>query len=218
MSLQPMEIAPVPDETARVARAAFPKGNVWLSLRNELGTIYCDELFADLYPRRGQPAGAPWRVALVLVMEFADGPVGPRAPAQRQGGSARPMPKGSGWMDISCSTPFRPRTRSPDSPRSRRSRRCGGSKGSIEPTRAFTGAPRSRGCRRRCGWWGCPTTPRPATPRNATPPGSATRCLPCLSQIRRRRCRSGNGGLPPRKRSSAGSPVRPSARQQGCRP
>ena len=72
MSLQPMEIVPVPDETARVARAAFPKGNVWLSLRDELGTIYCDGMFADLYPRRGQPAEAPWRLALVLVMQFAD--------------------------------------------------------------------------------------------------------------------------------------------------
>ena len=72
MSLQPMEIVPVPDETARVARAAFPKGNVWLNLRDELGTIYCDGMFADLYPRRGQPAEAPWRLALVLVMQFAD--------------------------------------------------------------------------------------------------------------------------------------------------
>src|SRR3954466_15135291 len=72
MSLQPMEIVPVPDETARVARAAFPKGNVWLNLRDELGTIYCDGIFADLYPRRGQPAEAPWRLALVLVMQFAD--------------------------------------------------------------------------------------------------------------------------------------------------
>ena len=72
MSLQPMEIVPVPDETARVARAAFPKGNIWLSLRDELGTIYCDGMFADLYPRRGQPAEAPWRLALVLVMQFAD--------------------------------------------------------------------------------------------------------------------------------------------------
>ena len=56
MSLQPMEIVLVPNETARVARAAFPKGNIWLSLRDELGTIYCDGMFADLYPRRGQPA------------------------------------------------------------------------------------------------------------------------------------------------------------------
>ena len=73
MSLQPKEITPVPDETVRVARAAFPRGNAWLSLRDELGTIYNDEMFAGLYPKRGQPAEAPWRLALVLVMQFADG-------------------------------------------------------------------------------------------------------------------------------------------------
>ena len=54
MSLQPKEITLVPEETVRVARAAFPKGNVWLSLRDELGTIYSDEMFAGLYPSRGQ--------------------------------------------------------------------------------------------------------------------------------------------------------------------
>ena len=59
MSLQPKEITPVPEETVRVARAAFPKGNAWLSLRDELGTIYSDEMFAGLYPSRGQPAEAP---------------------------------------------------------------------------------------------------------------------------------------------------------------
>lgn len=63
MSLQPTPIAPVPEETARVVRSAFPKGNRYLEIRDVLGTIYTDELFADLFPRRGQPAEAPWRVA-----------------------------------------------------------------------------------------------------------------------------------------------------------
>lgn len=57
MSLQPTSISPVPEETARVARAAFPKGNRYLEMGDVLGTIYTDELFADLYPQRGQPAG-----------------------------------------------------------------------------------------------------------------------------------------------------------------
>ena len=48
MSLQPKEITPVPEETVRVARAAFPKGNAWLSLRDELGTIYSDEMWLFL--------------------------------------------------------------------------------------------------------------------------------------------------------------------------
>ncbi len=73
MSLQATSIRPVPEETARVARAAFPKGNRYLEMRDMLGTIYTDELFADLYPRRGQPAEAPWRLALVTVFQFQEG-------------------------------------------------------------------------------------------------------------------------------------------------
>ena len=73
MSLHPEAIEPVPEETARIARAAFPKGNLCLRLRDTLGTIYTDQLFADLFPRRGQPAEAPWRLALVTVLQFVEG-------------------------------------------------------------------------------------------------------------------------------------------------
>ena len=59
MSLHPRPIPAVPEETARVAQAAFPKGNVYLQLRDELGTIYDDGLFAELYPHDGQPAVSP---------------------------------------------------------------------------------------------------------------------------------------------------------------
>jgi transposase len=72
MSLKPQTIPPVPDNTATVARAAFPKGNAVLRLRDQLGTIYQDELFAALYPERGQPAAAPWRLALVSVLQFLE--------------------------------------------------------------------------------------------------------------------------------------------------
>ena len=37
MSLKPDPIQPVPEETARIARAAFRKGNPLLGLRDELG-------------------------------------------------------------------------------------------------------------------------------------------------------------------------------------
>jgi transposase len=40
MSLKPQPINPVPEETVRVARAAFPKGNLYLTLRDEIGTLY----------------------------------------------------------------------------------------------------------------------------------------------------------------------------------
>jgi transposase len=65
-------VPPVPELTSRIARAAFPKGNPYLRLRDELGTFFHDGDFADLYPRRGQPALPPWRLALVTVMQFAE--------------------------------------------------------------------------------------------------------------------------------------------------
>lgn len=72
MSLRIEPIPEIPQETRRVARAAFPKGNPWVSLRDELGSIYTDEDFADLFPSSGQPAAAPWRLALILIMQYAE--------------------------------------------------------------------------------------------------------------------------------------------------
>ena len=72
MSLHPSPVDPVPEETARVARAAFPKGSVAIRIRDELGVIYRDELFAPLFPARGQPAAAPWRLMLVTLLQFAE--------------------------------------------------------------------------------------------------------------------------------------------------
>ena len=74
MSLRPQQpIPPVPDDTARVARAAFRTRNPYLILRDRLGTLFTDADFADLYPKRGQPAYAPWRLALVTLMQFREG-------------------------------------------------------------------------------------------------------------------------------------------------
>jgi transposase len=56
----------------RVVRAVFPKDNIYIHLRDTLGTIYQDELFADVYPKRGQPAYAPWHLALVTVFHFME--------------------------------------------------------------------------------------------------------------------------------------------------
>jgi transposase len=72
MSLPQDPIDAVPEETARVAYAAFPKGNIYMKMRDTLGTIYANADFADLFPRRGQPAEAPWRLALVTIMQFAE--------------------------------------------------------------------------------------------------------------------------------------------------
>jgi len=73
MSLHPQDIPPVPEETRRVAQAAFPRGNVYIRMRDELGAIYDDQLFAALFPACGQPAAPPWRLALTTVMQFAEG-------------------------------------------------------------------------------------------------------------------------------------------------
>jgi transposase len=68
VSRHPQPIPPVPEEAARVARTAFPHGNLSLMMRDELGTLFTNDDFAALFPRRGQPAEAPWRLALVTIM------------------------------------------------------------------------------------------------------------------------------------------------------
>jgi transposase len=73
MTLHPTPITPVPEETARVAHAAFPRGNLYMQMRDLLGVLYRDEQFADLFARRGRPVVPPWRLALVTVMQFAEG-------------------------------------------------------------------------------------------------------------------------------------------------
>ena len=72
MSLKPLPIEPVPEMTALIARAAFRKGNLYMRLRDELGTLYTDEDFAPLFPSRGQPGLCAWRLALVTVMQFLE--------------------------------------------------------------------------------------------------------------------------------------------------
>jgi transposase len=73
MSLHPSPDSIIPEETCRVARAAFPKGNMFMRMRDALGLIYSDPQFASLFSHTGQPAEAPARLALVLVMQFAEG-------------------------------------------------------------------------------------------------------------------------------------------------
>jgi transposase len=73
MSLKCMPIPPIPDETVRVAHAAFPYGTLLMQIREGLGTLYSDEDFADLFPSHGQPAEGPWRLALVRVFQFVEG-------------------------------------------------------------------------------------------------------------------------------------------------
>src|SRR2546426_11844794 len=73
MSLHPQAIPPIPEETARVAHIVLPKGNTYMHMRDHLGTLYQDQDFADLFPTKGQPAEAPWRLALISIMQYAEG-------------------------------------------------------------------------------------------------------------------------------------------------
>src|SRR5947209_5116018 len=73
MSMYARELGTIPEETIRVARAACPKGTLAMRLRDELGELYQDEYFASLYPVEGQPAYEPWRLAIVTVLQYAEG-------------------------------------------------------------------------------------------------------------------------------------------------
>jgi transposase len=62
----------IPDQTARLAKAVFPNGNLFMRIRDELGPIYHNQDFAHLFASRGHPAEAPARLALVTVMQFVE--------------------------------------------------------------------------------------------------------------------------------------------------
>ena len=69
MSLQAQSLEPIPELTSRIARASFLKGTLVMQLRDALGPIYEDADFADLFPKRERAAEAPWRLALVSVLQ-----------------------------------------------------------------------------------------------------------------------------------------------------
>jgi transposase len=72
MSLKPETVSEIPAETMRIAHAAFPKGTTITKLRDAFNNLYNDEDFKTLFPKRGQPALAPWRLALVTVFQFLE--------------------------------------------------------------------------------------------------------------------------------------------------
>ena len=72
MVMHPSSIDPVPEETARVARAAFRRGTLLMRVRDKIGGLYDDAMFATLYDARGQLAIAPWRLALVTLFQVLE--------------------------------------------------------------------------------------------------------------------------------------------------
>src|SRR5438270_13183844 len=73
MSMKPQGLEPIPEETRVLLERMCPKGTKVSQLRDALGPIYSDELFAHLFPKRGRPAEAPWRLALVTVLQAIEG-------------------------------------------------------------------------------------------------------------------------------------------------
>jgi len=72
MSLQPQKLPEIPEETARVAKILFPKGNKYIWLRDELDVIFKDEQFTSLYPKSGQLAEQPWRLAVMSIIQYME--------------------------------------------------------------------------------------------------------------------------------------------------
>ena len=73
MSLQPQAQYVVPQETAKVAHAIFPQGNLCITMADTLTEFLCDQDFSEIFPTQGQPAMSPWRLALVTILQFLEG-------------------------------------------------------------------------------------------------------------------------------------------------
>ncbi|MFF1740771.1 IS1182 family transposase [Streptomyces mirabilis] len=73
MSLESRDDRGVPELTARVVRASFPKGTLAVRVREALGPIFDDESFAEAFSVRGRPAVSPGALALVSVLQYAEG-------------------------------------------------------------------------------------------------------------------------------------------------
>lgn len=73
MSLRPQPHLAVPAETAKVARAIFPKGNLWITMADRFSSFLCDQDFSPLFSSQGQPGASPLRLALVTILQYIEG-------------------------------------------------------------------------------------------------------------------------------------------------
>src|SRR6266699_745250 len=69
MSLHAQPPEAIPDLTRRIAQTSFPRGSQAMHLRDALGPIYQDVDFAHLFPERRRAAEAPWRLAMVTILQ-----------------------------------------------------------------------------------------------------------------------------------------------------
>src|SRR5690242_4077515 len=70
--MQPQGLPQIPEQTAAVARAAFPQGSLAMRVRDRLGGVFADKPFADAFGVRGAPGLSPGALSLVTVLQFAE--------------------------------------------------------------------------------------------------------------------------------------------------
>jgi len=113
MSLHTHPLEAIPELTSQIAHRSFPKGTLAMHLRDALGSIYQDADFADLFPKRGRAAEAPWRLALVTVFQALEN-LSDRQAAEMVRGRldwkyALSLPLDDAGFDASILTDFRQR-------------------------------------------------------------------------------------------------------------
>jgi len=74
MTLHARDAFFMPERTALVAHAAFPKGNVYMTMRDKVSLWYKDSKFAPLFvSNQGRPAESPGHLSLATLMQFSEG-------------------------------------------------------------------------------------------------------------------------------------------------
>jgi transposase len=73
MSMQPQLLPEIPEDTARLARVLYKrKGNIYVTIGDQIGPLFADVDFADLYAADGKPALSPNRLAMVVIFQFME--------------------------------------------------------------------------------------------------------------------------------------------------
>ncbi|MET8332116.1 transposase, partial [Streptomyces sp. NPDC005181] len=72
MSMRPVGLPEIPEQTVAVARAAFPKGSLAIRVRDRLAEVFVAEPFAGAFGVRGAPGLSPGVLSLVTVLQFAE--------------------------------------------------------------------------------------------------------------------------------------------------
>lgn len=73
MSMRPVGLPEIPEQTVVVARAAFPKGSLAIRARDRLAEVFVDEPFTEAFGVRGAPGLSPGVLSLVMVLQFTEG-------------------------------------------------------------------------------------------------------------------------------------------------